>query len=580
MDDKNRTLLAILLSVAIIMVYTQLVLAPNSKRVAPPPPPPAYPVNQLGVNNSPPQNLTGVNPNSNTPQQNPAALVPGTHPSLAEINAAPHTIVITDKFSFDITHLGARFKSATLAGYLLNPKGEALYDLVDATDGAPLPLALVTTSWSDDYVMYELESVSGAFEQAGNRLLLQNQGEGSIVLKGKLNNGSTITKTFRFVPQSYLVSLDVNTDAPSADNSPVWLEWSHSVIKDDPAARLQQRHFTVMSADEKVKQTPVEKVTAPITDLGAARWITFADKYFMATLIGSGEQPGMARIGIEGHTYLARLATTVRGGSYKLFFGPKDYDSLTAVGYRLEKNIDLGMFTFLAHPILGAIRFLYGLLGNYGLAIIAMTVILKLLCLPLTKASFDSMQKMAVIQPEVKALRERIQDASQLNQEVMALYKRHGVNPAQGCLPVLIQIPIFLGLYNALLNALEMRHAPFALWIQDLSAPERLLVFGIPIPLMILLMGASMFYQQFTTPTAMDPAQRRIFLAMPIMFTVSFIIFPMPSGLTLYWLVNNLISIVQQVSLRSKRITSPYRVTALSGLAIFGFGYVLHLFQF
>ena len=578
MDDKNRTLLAILLSVAIIMVYTQLVLAPNSKRPAAPAPVPAYPVNQTNPNATAGSTNVAASAPTGSAQTNPAAIAAQPHPSLAEINAAPHTIVVTDKFSFDITHLGGRLRSATLSGYALHPKSEALYDLVIAEDGAPLPLALVTTTWSDDHVLYALDSITGSFDRVGNRLILQASGEGSLVFKGSLPGGATVSKTFRFLPQTYLVSLEVSSDAATPDNSPVWLEWAHTVPRDDPEARLQQRHITVMSADEKVKHTPIEKITAPITDLGTSRWVSFADKYFMATIIDATDKSGLARIGFEGHTYLSRLATTPRGGSYKLFLGPKDYGALSQVGYQLEKNIDLGMFTFLARPILVGIRWLYALLGNYGLAIIAGTIILKLAFLPLTKASYESMQKMAVIQPEVKALRERIKDASQLNQEVMALYKRHGVNPAQGCLPVLIQIPVFLGLYNALLNALEMRHAPFALWIQDLSAPERLLILGIPIPLMILLMGASMFYQQYTTPSAMDAAQRRIFLAMPIMFTVSFIIFPMPSGLTLYWLVNNLISIVQQVSLRSARISSPYRVTALAGLAIFGFGYVLHLF--
>jgi len=580
MDDKNRTLLAILLSVAIIMVYTQLVLAPNSKRSATPAPTPlpAYPVSQVTSGNPAAANTASQSLGAPSSQASAIAATVQTHPSSAEISAAPHTIVVTDKFSIDITHLGGRLRSATLNGYALHPKSEALYDLVVSSDGAPLPLALVTSTWSDDYVMYTLEAVTGAFEQSGNRLVLKTSGDGSVVLKGKLPSGATVTKTFHFLPQTYLVSLDISSDAIAPDNSPLWLEWAHSVSKDDPEARLQQRHITVMSADEKVKHTPVEKVVAPITELGNARWITFADKYFMATVIGGAEQSGAARVGLEGHTYLSRLATSPRGGAYKLYLGPKDYTALAQVGFQLEKNIDLGMFTFLARPILGGIRWLYALLGNYGLAIIAGTIILKLAFLPLTKASYESMQKMSVIQPEIKALRERIKDASQLNQEVMALYKRHGVNPAQGCLPILIQIPVFLGLYNALLNALEMRHAPFALWIQDLSSPERLLIFGIPIPLMILLMGASMFYQQYTTPSAMDASQRRIFLAMPIMFTVSFIIFPMPSGLTLYWLVNNLISIVQQVSLRSARISSPYRVTALAGLAIFGFGYVLHLF--
>ena len=161
---------------------------------------------------------------------------------------------------------------------------------------------------------------------------------------------------------------------------------------------------------------------------------------------------------------------------------------------------------------------------------------------------------------------------------MMALYKRRGVNPMGGCLPVLVQLPVFLGLYNALMNSIEMRHAPFALWIQDLSAPEHLLLFGIPIPVMVIIMGASMFVQQYLTPTAtLDPMQRKMMLMMPVVFTVMFIVFPMPAGLVLYWLVSNLISITQQVYMRGDRRASPLTATVIASIAIFSFGYVLTL---
>jgi YidC/Oxa1 family membrane protein insertase len=198
--------------------------------------------------------------------------------------------------------------------------------------------------------------------------------------------------------------------------------------------------------------------------------------------------------------------------------------------------------------------------------------------LPLSKASFESAKKMQNLQPEIKALRERIKDPTQLNQEMFALYKRKGVNPMGGCFPVLIQIPVFLGLYNALLNALELRHAPYALWIKDLSAPENLQLFGIGIPVMVLLMAASMIYQTWTTPNpSADPTQQKMMMIMPVVFAGMFIVFPMPAGLVLYWLVNNIISIIQQLYMRSSEKGSVYIGTLVASVVIFGVGYLLTL---
>jgi YidC/Oxa1 family membrane protein insertase len=233
------------------------------------------------------------------------------------------------------------------------------------------------------------------------------------------------------------------------------------------------------------------------------------------------------------------------------------------------------MFSFLAHPILALMKFFYSFIGNYGLSIILLTLLIKLGFLPLTQSSFKSMQAMQELQPEIAALRERVTDPNILNQELMTLYKKRGVNPLGGCFPMLIQIPVFLGLYNALLNSIDLRHEAFALWINDLSAPESLKLFGIGIPLMILLMGASMLIQQLTQPSTMDPQQKKIMMFMPVIFTGMFILHPMPSGLVLYWLTNNLISIVQQYSIRENRRISPLQATAYASLVIFSFGFIL-----
>ena len=146
-----------------------------------------------------------------------------------------------------------------------------------------------------------------------------------------------------------------------------------------------------------------------------------------------------------------------------------------------------------------------------------------------------------------------------------------------GCLPMVLQIPVFLGMYNALQSSIYLRHADFALWINDLSAPEKLMLFGIPIPFMILLMGLSMFGQTMLTPTTADPQQKKIMYIMPIMFTGMFIIYPFPSGLVLYWLVNNIMSIIQQYSIRTERKIQPLQATIVAGIVVFAIGYVVTL---
>jgi YidC/Oxa1 family membrane protein insertase len=183
-----------------------------------------------------------------------------------------------------------------------------------------------------------------------------------------------------------------------------------------------------------------------------------------------------------------------------------------------------------------------------------MTVLIKVLFMPLTQKSMRSMREMQKLQPQMTALRERYKDNSeQMNKEIMELYRRHKVNPLGGCLPMVLQIPVFIGLYQALLNAVELRHAPFVLWINDLSAPDRLGSMQLPfvdqpgIPVLTLFMGVSMFLQQWMTPTAGDPTQQRVMLIMPLVFTFMFINFP--AGLTLYWLVNNILTIAQQYTL-------------------------------
>ena len=228
------------------------------------------------------------------------------------------------------------------------------------------------------------------------------------------------------------------------------------------------------------------------------------------------------------------------------WFGPKDRDLLQAAPNDMSKSIDMGIFTIIAVPLLKLLTWLHGLVGNWGVAIILLTIIIKIVFWPLTRKSYTSMEKMKKIQPMMKQLQEKHgKDKEALSREMMQLYKTYGVNPMGGCLPILIQLPVFVALYQALLNAIALRHASFItylpgtdmLWLADLSARD-------PYYITPLVMGATMLLQQWLSPAMGDPTQRKMMMLMPVIFTVMFLNFP--AGLVIYWLSNNILSIAQQ----------------------------------
>ena len=571
-NDSKRFLAALCISILVAFVYMQYVINPEQQaamqaaRVAATP-------EAARSNASAPAAAEAPAAPERAPSLAAAPAVAG-HPSYADLKSAKRLIVENDKFIVTINELGGRVESVLLKGFTMHRGQPELLDLVHMADGAPLPLAVFAGNDSDDRVVYRVVSPQAAMAAGEPRLVIKGADELGVDLEGVLPDGTRIEKHFGFHGDSYL--FDMNVALAKASAGSVWLEWSRFVPQSETGQRYDQKDYFMLDEKGKLVRMPGRDAQQGLRDIGKGAWISISDQYFMATLLPEG-QSSQVRVGKEGDTLITRIRGGERGAHFKVFTGPKVYEDLEKTGFQLEKNVDMGLFSFLAYPILLLVRLFYALLGNWGLAIILLTLVLKIAFLPLTSASFKSMKAMQEIQPEVQALRERIDDATKLNQELMALYKRRGVNPMGGCLPVLIQIPVFLGLYNALLNAIELRHAPFALWINDLSAPERLEIFGIGIPLMILLMGASMLIQQWTTPTAMDPAQKKAFLLMPVMFTGMFIVFPMPSGLVLYWLINNVISIVQQQFLRKEAGMGPWQATMIASVAIFVTGYVLIL---
>jgi YidC/Oxa1 family membrane protein insertase len=291
---------------------------------------------------------------------------------------------------------------------------------------------------------------------------------------------------------------------------------------------------------------------------GNLKWAAVQDNYFAAALFQAGKDH-KAFAKLEGDQPVVGLVAAKQvlppGGetraSAALFAGPKDLDMLKGAGHDLEQLVDLGIFdsVYLVTAALWLLKFLYGFTGNYGIAIILVTILQKIAFHPLTVKSLKSMKAMQEIQPKIQALQERFKNNPKKKQEeTMALYKKHGVNPMGGCLPMLVQIPIFIALYNALSASVEMWQARF-LWIRDLTQPDSL--FGItvwgnyPLNFLALLMGVSMWVQQKMSPPAGDPRQAQMMLwMMPIIFT--FMFWSFPSGLVLYWLVNNVLQIGQQ----------------------------------
>ncbi|MGD8640620.1 MAG: membrane protein insertase YidC, partial [Gammaproteobacteria bacterium] len=224
--------------------------------------------------------------------------------------------------------------------------------------------------------------------------------------------------------------------------------------------------------------------------------------------------------------------------SSRLFVGPKEQDRLAGVAPNLELTVDYGVLTILAEPLFWLLELIHDYIGNWGWSIVLVTLIIKLVFYKLSKAAYTSMANMRKFQPKIQQIRERYGDDRQrMSQAMMDLYKKEKINPLGGCLPMLVQIPVFIALYWVLLESVELRQAPFILWINDLSTKD-------PYYVLPLIMGASMFLQQKLNPAPMDPMQAKILQFLPIIFTLFFAFFP--SGLVLYWVVNNILSIIQQ----------------------------------
>ena len=373
-----------------------------------------------------------------------------------------------------------------------------------------------------------------------------------VPLTWESGDGIKVTKTYEFRRGSYEIKLRHQVENNSPD---VWLGRSYSQLKrSDAGSSMRRIVYTytgavISSPEKRYEKIDFDDMREQKLEQDIANgWIAMLQHYFVVAVL-PGSKADTYRYytkALSGDMFVAgAISPAISIGpdetgvlEDRLYIGPKLQDVLEETAEGLELTVDYGWLWFIAKPLFSCLSWLYDKTGNWGWAIILVTILLKALFYPLSAAGFRSMANMRRVQPRIISIKERYKnDKTAFNQAMMQIYKEEKINPLGGCFPILIQIPVFIALYWVLLESVEMRQASFILWLDDLSSPD-------PFFVLPVLMGVTMFVQQKLNPAPMDPVQEKVMSFLPLIFTVFFAFFP--SGLVLYWVVNNMLSIAQQ----------------------------------
>ena len=466
-------------------------------------------------------------------------------------STAPTISVSTDVFDIVISTQGGTLQHAALTGYPV------------AKDQPDTPVRLLATDGME-YGLIEsgIRAAAGGaeathletFRATQSRFDMGGADELVVPLTWKDDSGVTVEKRYRFTRGSYAIGLEQTitngSGAPWRGAEYVRIK-RRSAVMERSMFNVDSYSFTgpiVYDGEKSEKLKRDDLIEDGRFEFNAQQgWIGSIQHHFLSAAIPTPGVDYKFDVSVSGDVATSSairrsLATVAPGDSETfvtaLFVGPKLQDQLEQIDESLKLTVDYGWLTILSQPLFWLLNFVYGFVQNWGVAIITVTFLIKLGFYKLTESSGRSMAKMRQLQPRMKALQERYKDDKQaLSQAMMELYKREKVNPAAGCLPILIQMPFFLAFYWVLLESVEMRQAPFALWLTDLSTRD-------PYFILPLIMGAAMFGQQKLNPAPADPVQAKVMQIMPVMFTVFFAFFP--SGLVLYWVTNTLLSIAQQ----------------------------------
>lgn len=509
------------------------------------------------------EQVTESNQTPAAPAPPAEAVAADTPPPTPTTGDAKTITVDTPLYRVTISGKGAAFTSYVLKEYREAVEKDApLKELIRQKPA----LSSLTTSFAGNSVADLEKAVFSANVDPGQ--VDVSTGPEEIVFTTTSADGISIEKKYRFSPDSYVIGLDVTVTNRS---SRAIVDSLVLNLNTDAPAKKRVYGFVGPSVmiEKTVEEVAVKDLDEKNSFSGAIKWVSVQDRYFISSLMPQQVQEADVKLAIVGANVLQsqyiqpqqNLGPGTRFTySFDVFYGPKSTRLLATIGHDLKKSVNFGWFDVLARPCLWIMNKVYSVIPNYGVAIILLTLLIKIVLWPLGTKSYKSMAEMKKIQPLMQEIREKYKnDKKKMNEEVMALYRAYKVNPVGGCLPMIVQIPVFFALYRMLYAAIELRHAPFFGWIKDLSAPDRLMNFDFAIPFMeppygipvlTIIMGATMLLQQKMSPPMGDPAQAKMMMLMPVVFTFIFINFS--SGLVLYWLVNNVLSIGQQYFIQKK----------------------------
>lgn len=527
---EKRLILAIVLSFLVLALY-QMIFMKNR-----PQPEPEVPVQTEVAAQAAEAAPAPAGPE---PQKEDSTVPP---PAFEETKAEAETQVVieTSLYRAVWSNKGASLRNWTLKDHL-DEQQEGL-ELVSrrAAETGRYPFFLDT---QDDEL--DGQANAGLFVPSVSRLSLADGETGEVIFYYSDGNNVKIEKRFVFTGGTYQLDIQVSVWKDGRQVEPRII-WGPGIGDPVVASRRQQfgggSGVAVLVAD-RVYRVSERKYKPEASAYNFASWAAYEDNY-MAALFITPQQQGTALFLKEAKDEAMADHYLSVSAPQKAYIGPKEFDRLRALGYSAKKLVNFGFFGTIAEFLLISIKAIHRAFPNWGFSIIILTLLIKIVFFPLTYSSTKSMAKMQELQPKIKALRAKykkakqdIQQRRQMNEEMMKLYKQHGINPAGGCLPILIQIPVFWGFFRMLVVAIEFRNSPFILWIKDLSVND-------PYYVTPIMMGVTQFISQKMTPTSADPSQAKMMLIMPVIMTIFFMNFP--SGLVLYWLTNNVLQIGQQ----------------------------------
>jgi YidC/Oxa1 family membrane protein insertase len=536
MDNNKRVLLAVVLSLMVLLTWNYLF--PPITPLAPAP----EPQNTTASETMAPEPVAEAAPITSEPVQQAALFSSAQGEKISIDTPLYHAIINTT---------GGVLESFVLKNYkeTIEPDSKNI-DLITSQAQTKAPLGLI---WN---AMPTWAQTDWTFQ--GENLVLAEGQVGTLQLTGTIA-GVQINRNLSFTGGTYEIKeeVKVSNTSPSQIQGSLAFSLSSTTLTAEND-RYNRTKIAYLAAGKLTQEDSHKDLGLGIESTAPAQWCGIASSYFLMAMVPTSTDM-YVRAKLEDNIY--RLTTTdkllldpgvtqLRTTSY--YLGPKTTRDLAAMPKNLSASINYGFFDIISKPLNKFLHFLYEYVGNYGVAIIILTIVIKALFWPLSQKSYRSMEQMKKLQPMMTKIREKYaDDREKMNTEIMQLYKTYKVNPAGGCLPMLLQIPVFFALYQALLGAIELRHASFIshlpftdmVWLADLSAKD-------PYYITPLIMGASMFLQQRLAPPMGDPTQAKIMMFMPVIFTFLFLNFP--SGLVVYWLVNNVLSIAQQQILIKK----------------------------